>query len=119
MLIPSLSSKRSAGPESPLLDQNVFSEETDMSPAPPALALPHRDTTPLRIHAGGDVHTRQLLEKQLGRVRNMDLRNLRFVLARPALELILLEAPVRNIISITPFASRYSQKAARARALTQ
>lgn len=37
-------------------------------------------------HSGGDIHRCQLLEEQLRSVRDMDLRDLRFVFARTTLE---------------------------------
>lgn len=53
--------------------------------------LPDADTTPLGIHARRHVHGSELLEHELGRVRDDDLCNLGLVLAGSALELVLLE----------------------------
>jgi len=53
--------------------------------------LPDRDTTSLGVHPGRNIHGCQLLEQKLGRVRQDNLRDFRLVLARSALELVLLE----------------------------
>ena len=49
------------------------------------------DTTTLGVHARGYVHGCKLLEHELGSVRDDDLCDLGLVLARSALELVLLE----------------------------
>ena len=54
--------------------------------------LTNRNTTPIREHPSRNVHGRQLLEEQLGSVRNDNLRDLGLVLARSALKLALAQA---------------------------
>ena len=61
-----------------------------------SVRLPHRDARSLRVHPGSNVHGGQLLEKQLGRVGDVHLRDLGFVLARPAFERGLFEVPRAN-----------------------
>lgn len=63
------------------------------SPKPP---LPDRDARPIREHPGGDVHGLELLEEELRGVRDVHLRDLRLVLARPALERLLGEVSARK-----------------------
>ena len=53
--------------------------------------LSDSDSGSFRIHPCRNVHCCQLLEKQLGRIWHVDLRNLGLVLARPAFERILLQ----------------------------
>lgn len=45
-------------------------------------------------HASSDVHCHELLEEQLGGVRDLDLRDARLVVAGTALILALLDLPV-------------------------
>lgn len=44
-------------------------------------------------HASGDVHRHELLEEQLGGVRDLNLRDARLVVARPAFVGALLDLP--------------------------
>lgn len=53
--------------------------------------LPNRHARPVGEHTGRYVHRRQLLEEQLGRIRNMNLRDPMLVIAQPALEKTLLQ----------------------------
>jgi hypothetical protein len=48
--------------------------------------LSYGNARTLREHSCGNVHRRELLEEQLSSIRNVDLRDLRLVLARPAFE---------------------------------
>ena len=61
--------------------------------------LPDSHPRALRVQPGGNVHRGQLLEEQLGRVRDVDLRDLGLVLARPALEGILLQVAKMKVSS--------------------
>lgn len=45
----------------------------------------------IRVESWRNVHRRQFLEQQLGRVRDVYLRDLRLVIAQPAIECLLLE----------------------------
>jgi len=58
------------------------------------------DTTALSVHARGNVHGCKLLEHELGGVWNDDLCNLGLVLARSALELVLLEGTESVLASL-------------------
>jgi len=78
--------------------------------------LPDRDTTPLSVHPSRDIHGRQLLEQELSSIRQNDLRNLRLVLARSTLELILLERSGTS--TLAPHSLPYITDASRAE-LTQ
>lgn len=51
--------------------------------------LPDRRARPVSEHSGGNVHRLELLEQELGRIRDVNLRNLGLVLAWPALERLL------------------------------
>lgn len=51
------------------------------------------NTRPVREHPRGDVHGLQLLEEELRGVRDVHLRDLRLVLAGPALERLLGQIP--------------------------
>lgn len=53
------------------------------------LVLPDRRAGPVSEHPGCNVHRLELLEQELGRIRDVDLRNLGLVLAWPALERLL------------------------------
>lgn len=66
----------------------------------PSARLADRDTRPAGKHARGNTHRHELLEKQLGCVRHVYLRNLGLVLARPAFEGLLGEVPGKIIVSI-------------------
>ena len=91
------SSRRGApfhGPSPSLLDGSLGKKAS--GPTLDPLRLSDCDARSLRVHPGSDVHGGQLLEEQLGRVRDVHLRNLGFVLARPAFERGLLEVPVAN-----------------------
>lgn len=48
--------------------------------------LTDRNTRSFGKHSRSDIHTGQFLEKQLGSIRNMDLRNTSFVFARATLK---------------------------------
>lgn len=63
-----------------------------------ARALANTDTGPVGEHASGDVHRCQLLEKQLGRVWNVHLRNLGLVTARSALERLGVELAAQLLV---------------------
>jgi hypothetical protein len=52
------------------------------------------DTGPVREHAGGNVHTQQLLEQKLRCVRNLDLRDLGLVVAGPTFVVAFLDLSV-------------------------
>ena len=71
--------------------------------------LPYRHPRALRIQPGCDVHRRQLLEKELGCVGDVDLRDLGLVLAWPALERVLLQVARSNVSChiILPYAPNY------------
>ena len=56
-------------------------------------SLSDGNTRPLSVHPGRNIHRSQLLEEQLGCIRNVHLRDPRLVLARPTFERILLEIP--------------------------
>lgn len=76
--------------------RNQFLRNRSVEPSlsghlPSPRLLPNAVPTTLGVHPRRDVHTRQLLEEQLGRVRNVNLRNLGLVLTRTALELVALE----------------------------
>jgi len=62
------------------------------------MALADGDTGPVGEHAGGDIHGRKLLEEQFGGVRNVDLGDLRLVLAGPAFEGLLREVPAPLLV---------------------
>jgi hypothetical protein len=55
--------------------------------------LTNRHARAVREHAAGDVHGLQLLEEELGGVRDVDLGDLRFVLARSALKGLVRQVP--------------------------
>ena len=55
--------------------------------------VPHGNPAPARKHPRRNVHAHQLLEEQLRRVRDVHLRNLGPVLARPALKLLPRQVP--------------------------
>lgn len=61
------------------------------SPIYPDLNLSNAHTTPIRKHPRSHIHRPQLLEQQLRRIRNDNLRDPRLVFARSALELSLAE----------------------------
>jgi hypothetical protein len=67
--------------------------------SPPLAASADRHARPVGEHARRNVHRLQLLEQQLGRVRDVDLRNLGLVLAGAALERLLGEVP-KNILAV-------------------
>jgi hypothetical protein len=58
------------------------------------------DTTTLGVHARGHVHGRKLLEHELGGVWDDDLCDLGLVLARSALELVLLERAESALVNV-------------------
>lgn len=62
-------------------------------------ASSYGNTASLGVHSRRNIHRRQLLEHQLGSIGNDDLRNLGLVLARSALEGVLLEGSVNYSIS--------------------
>lgn len=62
-------------------------------PRPPTSSLSDGDPRSLSVHPSRNVHRCQLLEEQLGCIRNVHLRDPRLVLARPAFKRILLEVP--------------------------
>lgn len=55
----------------------------------PLLSLSQRNARAIGKQSGRDVHSLKLLEKQLGCIGDVDLRNLGLVLARPTLERLL------------------------------
>ena len=58
------------------------------------------DTTALGVHACGHIHGCELLEHELGSVWDDDLCDLGLVLARSALELVLLERAVNALANM-------------------
>ena len=58
--------------------------------------LSNRDPRASGVHACSNVHRCQFLKEQLRRVRNVHLRNPGLVLARPALERVPLQVPVKR-----------------------
>ena len=60
------------------------------------ISLPQTNARPIRKHPRCHVHRRELLEQQLGRIRNDHLRNLRLIATRPTLELSLAELRDRS-----------------------
>ena len=67
---------------------------TDMQTENHQVSSTNRNPRPVGEHARRDVHGRQLLEQQLGRVGNVHLRDARLVLAGPALEGLLAQVAV-------------------------
>lgn len=61
--------------------------------SPATSSLSDGDARSLSVHPSRNVHRSQLLEEQLGCIRNVHLRDPRLVLARPAFKRILLEIP--------------------------
>jgi len=51
------------------------------------MRLTNTNSTPLREHPRRHIHRTELLEQELRRIRDDDLRDLRLVLARPTLDL--------------------------------
>ena len=75
------------------------------------LSLSDCDARSSRKHPSRNVHRHKFLEKELGRVRDMDLRDLGFVLARSAFERILLQVSMpRQPLEAphTPLSSRFN-----------
>lgn len=70
--------------------------------------LSDRDTTSLGVHSRRYVHGCQLLEEKLGCIWKNNLSNLRLVLARSALELILFEGSVKSSV-FEPLSTRWAQ----------
>ena len=60
---------------------------------PSTANLSDGNTRSLGVHSSRNIHRRQLLEEQLGRIGNVHLRDPRLVLTRPTLECILLKIP--------------------------
>ena len=58
--------------------------------------LTNRYAGPICKHARGNVHRLQLLEKQLGRIGDVDLRNPGLVSAGPAFERLLRQLPINS-----------------------
>lgn len=58
------------------------------------------DTTALGVHARGHVHSSKLLEHELGSVWDDDLCDFGLVLARSALELVLLERAGSRLVNM-------------------
>lgn len=74
-----------------------------------AEGLADTDTRPVGEHAGCNVHRRQLLEEQLGRVRDVHLRDLGLVSAWSALERLCVEFAVITSVTYHSYSrSRYT-----------
>ena len=62
----------------------------------PILNIPNTNPRPRRKHPRRNIHTHQLLKQQFRRIRNIDLRNLRLVVARSTLVLAFFDLPVKK-----------------------
>ena len=81
--------------------------------SPQIIQSPHRHPRPVGKHARRNVHRGQLLEQQLGRVWNVDLRDSVLIVAQSTFEEALLQFSARcqlNLSCIIPYPMRDSKR---------